>query len=204
MKTPLRFKHLLTLTLCFNLTVPAVLAEDVPTRIEVAVVEGEGVINNLRQRVAHDPVVKVEDDAHRPVVGAAVVFTLPVSGASGEFGNGSRTLIVTTDKGGLAAAHGLKTNQIAGKLQIYVTVSYRGLRARTLISQFDMSGPDGAPTHKGSGKVWIILAIAGAAAAGGFVAATQKGNSSAGVNPTAAAPAAIGITVGTGTIGPPR
>jgi hypothetical protein len=204
MKIPLRFKHLLTLALCFNLTVLGVFADDVPARIEVAVVEGEGVINNLRQRVARDPVVKVEDDGHRPVVGAAVVFTLPISGASGEFGNGSRTLIVVTDKEGLATAHGLKTNQIAGKLQIYVTASYRGLRARTLINQFDMSGPDAAPPHKGNSKVWIILAIAGAAAAGGAVAATQKGNNSGGVNPTAAAPAAISITLGTGTIGPPH
>src|SRR5215471_7151590 len=170
----------LSLTLALNPLTPSLLAQTFPQRIDLVVVEGEGAINNARQRVGREPVVKVEDENHRPVAGAAVVFTLPISGTSGEFSNGSKNLTVTTDKDGLAAAHGLKTNQIAGKLQIYVTASYRGLRARTLINQ-TTTGGSGAPSHGGSGKIWLVLAVVGAAAAGGVVVATQSKDKTAAV-----------------------
>ena len=207
MKSPLEFKHSLrcglVLLLSFNLLIPKAFAQIVPARIELVVVEGEGAINNIRQRAARDPIVKVEDENHRPVAGAAVGFTLPISGTTGEFANGSKTLTVVTDQDGLAVARGLKTNQVEGKLQIYVTASYRGLRARTLINQVTAAGP-GAATHGGSGKVWIILAVVAAGAAGGAVAATRKGSSPASVTPGSPAPTPIGITPGTGAISPPR
>ena len=208
MKRPLKFKHPLrcglVLLLSFNLLIPKAFAQIVPTRIEIVVVEGEGAVNNIRQRAARDPVIRVEDENHKPVAGAAVVFTLPISGTTGEFSNGSKTLTVTTDQDGLAAAHGLKTNQVEGKLQIYVTSSYRGLRARALINQVTVAGPGSATHGGGSSKVWIILAVVAAAAAGGAVAATHKGSSPASVGTGPAAPAAIGITPGTGSISPPR
>ena len=70
--------------------------------------------------MTQDPAVRIEDDDHRPIAGVPVVFALPVSGTSGEFTNGSKTLTVLTDKTGLATAHGMKTNEVPGKLQIYV------------------------------------------------------------------------------------
>lgn len=198
-------KQFLPLGLCFSLSfnpmIPGALAQTFPSQINLLVVDGEGAINNLRQRVARDPIVKVEDENHRPVAGAVVVFTLPISGASGEFGNGSKNLTVTTDQDGLAAAHGLKTNQVPGKLQIYVTASYRGLRSRALVNQVS-SGTPGAVSHGGgSAKVWVVLAVVGAAAAGGAVAVTQrKGSVASAPSAGAPAPAPIGITPGTGTI----
>ncbi len=196
-------KCLLACGLCIALE-----AQTLPKEIAVIVVEGEGVVNRLKQRVAHDPVVRVEDDQHRPITGAAVVFTLPVSGATGEFVNGSKTLTVMTDKDGQAVAQGLKTNQVPGKLQIYVTASYRGLRARTLVNQFTMepAGGDTARARKGgSGKTWAILAVLGAAAAaGGAVAATHKGSSPTSSTPAAPVPAVISISPGSGSVGAPR
>jgi len=175
-----------------------------PSRIDLVVAEGEGVVNNLHHRVAHDPVVKVVDDDQRPVANAAVVFSLPVSGASGEFGNGSKNLTIVTDTDGVAAARGLKTNEASGKLQILVTASYRGLRARALINQFNMASSSATGQKHGSGgKVAVILALVGAAAAGGVVAATHKGSSPAS-SPAVVAPTPIGITPGTGTIGAPH
>lgn len=185
-----------------NLIAPAAFSQNIAARIDLVVVEGEGAINNLRQRVTREPIVKVEDENHQPVAGAVVVFTLPISGATGEFSNGSKTLTVVTDKDGLAVAHGLKTNQVSGKLQIYVTASYRGLRARTLISQVNTGAP-GASARGGGGKVWIILAVVGAAAAGGAVAAT-RGSSSGAATSTSATPAPIGVTPGTGTVTTPH
>ena len=205
------FKHLvevLSLGICwllsFQLSLTNTVAQTLPTRIDVVVVEGEGAINNVRQRVARDPVVRVEDENHRPVAGAAVVFTLPVSGPSGEFSNGSKSLTVITEDDGTATAHGLKLNQVSGRLQIYVTVSYRGLRARTLINQTLQGGP-AAQSHGGSGKWIAIVAVVAAAAAGGAVAATRGKGSTNNTTPTTpAGPTPIGITPGTPTLSPPH
>jgi hypothetical protein len=139
------------------------------------VIEGEGATSSIRQRVTKDPVVRIEDDDHRPVSGAAVVFTLPLSGASGEFANGSKTLTVVTDKDGLAVAQGLRTNEVPGKLQIYVTASYQALRARGWINQ-TVQAPPGTKvpeirtTKSGSGAwKWVLLGIAAGGGAGAAV-----------------------------------
>ena len=67
-----------------SLPLPAA-QETQPTRLNLIVIEGEGAINNIRQRTARAPIVQVEDQNHRPIAGAAVVFTLPEHGASGVF-----------------------------------------------------------------------------------------------------------------------
>jgi hypothetical protein len=162
------FEILLSLGLCFSAA-----AQNAPTRISLLAVEGEGATSGLRQRVTKDSVVRVEDDDHRPVAGAAVVFALPVSGPSGEFVNGSRNLTVVSDQDGLATARGLHTNDIPGKLQIYVTASYRGLRARTLISQMieaapgqKTRGPEIRTSKSSSAWKWVVLGVAAAGGAG--------------------------------------
>ena len=173
-----------------------------PGSLEIVVVRGEGAINSLNQRMANEPVVEVRDENKRPLTGAVVVFTLPTQGASGEFGNSSKTLTVMTDDSGRATASGLKINQIPGKLQIHVNASYKGQTARNMITQFDMAVPSGK-ARSGSGKLLIVLVLVGAAAAGGIVAGTQKGGHSSAATPVPAANAPIGITVGSGTVGPP-
>ena len=180
-----------------------------PTALNLVVVEGEGASTNIRQRVTPEPMVRVEDEAHKPVSGAAVVFTLPTEGATGEFGNGSKNLTVMTDAEGQAKAVGLKVNQVGGKLPIHVTASYRSLSARTTIMQYIVV-PPGAKVSTGGGgghgKMIAILAVIGAAAAGGAVYATQsKSSSGSGTTPPpVTGPTPIGITAGTGTIAPPH
>jgi len=188
--------YLLALGLCLSAA-----AQNVPARISLVVVEGEGTTSGVRQRVTRDPVVRVEDDDHRPVPGAAVVFALPVSGASGEFTNGTRNLSVSTGEDGLATAHGLKTNDVPGKLQVYVTAAYRGLRARTLINYFVEAAP-GAKTKtpelktskSGSNLKWIVLGIA---AAGGAGVGLYYGTHSSTASP-------VSISAGTVAFGSPR
>jgi len=48
----------------------------VPTKLNLVVVEGEGAINNIKQRTARETIIKVEDENHRPVAGAVVVFMM--------------------------------------------------------------------------------------------------------------------------------
>jgi hypothetical protein len=195
----------LLLALCalisFDGLVSTARAQNIPNRIEIVVVEGEGVTTLVRQRV-NDVVVRVDDDDHRPVAEVAVVFALSASGTTGEFPNGTQTLTVMTDKNGLATARGIRTNDIPGKLQIYVTASYHGLRARTLINQVVTAAPGAKPreptvqTAK-SGKKWKWV-ILGIAAAGGAGAGVYFGihNSSP--------PTPISIGTGTVTFGSPR
>ena len=183
-------------------TVPPLTAQETPppAELNIVVVEGEGAINHVRQRASRDPMVRIEDENHRPLTGATVVFTLPTDGASGEF-NGSKSTTLVTDKQGQVTARGLKVNQVPGQLQIHVNASYQGVRARTTITQFNMQVP--GVKAGGSGKVIAILAIVGGAAAGGAFAAMHKSGtspSSATVSPAAA----IIITPGASTVGPPR
>jgi len=197
----------LCLLAAFSFEVSAQQAETIPTELNVVVVEGEGAVNSPGQRVTREPRIRVEDEGHRPVVGAAVVFTLPTEGATGEFGNGSKTLIAMTDRLGQAVAQGLRMNNIPGKTSIHITVSYKGLSARAIVSQDNVLPPGAKPLASGKGghghgALIAILVILGGAAAGGAVYATQHGSSSAAASPTVipSGPSPIGITPGTGTI----
>src|SRR5882762_5538017 len=138
-------------------------------KLNLVIVEGEGAINNVRQRTAREPIVQVEDENHKPVAGAAVVFLLPDHGASGVFANGSRTLTVISDAQGRAVAHGFRPNNVHGNLQMRVTASSQGRVASITITQTNAvaGAAAGAAAAGISAKVLIILAVAGAAVAGG-------------------------------------
>lgn len=178
-----------------------VAAQETPSsQLNLVIVEGDGAINNIKQRTAREPIVQVEDENHKPVAGAAVVFLLPDQGASGSFANGSHTLTVTTDAQGRAVAHGFRPNAVQGKLEMRVSASFQGKTANATISQTNAAGAAaGAAAGIGISTKWlIIIAIAGAAAAGGAIAATRGGSS-----PQAAAQSTT-IAPGTGTVGAPH
>jgi len=208
-----------TIVLCLSGVAPEAVAQDTVSRIELEVVAGEGAAASAGQRVAVVPSVRIVDQSNKPVRGAVVVFNLPVSGTSGEFSNGSKNLSVLTDQGGTAMATGLRANGVPGRLQILVTVSYRGLNTRGFINQTVQS--TGSSASQSSGKAsgggggggggghtgrWIaLIAVIGGAAAGGAIAVTHKGaGSSSGGSPSPSGPTPIGIAPGTGTISPPH
>jgi hypothetical protein len=193
----------LSCLIAFQMVVPPAHAQALPTELNLVVVEGEGAVNNVRQRTAREPIVRVEDENHKPIAGAAVVFTLPTEGATGEFSNGAKTLMIVTDSQGQAKAAGLKLNQTNGKLPIHVSVSYRGLTARTIVNQVNEGGVAGATRSSGGHGVLIgvLIAVGAAAAAGGIYFATHQNNNQTPTTPTPpAGPTPIGITPGTGSI----
>jgi hypothetical protein len=192
-------KTLLPWPLCCILTWHSLFAQPVPTRLSIVVTQGEGAANRIYKSTAQDPAIKVEDQDGKIVEGAAVVFTLPAGGASGEFSKGSKTITVLTDLTGAATAYGLKANGVPGKFAIHVTASYRGQMAQSAITQFNMA-PDGV--KKGSSKLILILAVVGGAAAGGVFAATHKSGSSASSGP--GSPASIILTPGSTGVGAPH
>lgn len=189
-------------SLCFfQLATGSLKAQAPPSELNIVVVQGEGAINHVRQSVSNEPIIRVEDENRKPIAGATVVFTLPTEGATGQFVNGSKMLVVTTDAQGRAAAAGLKVNEYPGKLVMLVGVSYRGLSARTNITQFDEGPPVAQKSSKGGhGKLVAVLVVVGAAAAGGGAYFATHKSGGASTSGGATSPTAIGITPGTPTI----
>jgi hypothetical protein len=173
--------------------------------LNLVVVEGEGQINNIRQRTAREPVVQVEDENHKPVAGAVVAFTTPSRGASAVFANGSHTLTVTTDDTGRAVARGLQPNSARGQYQVHVNASYRGQKASKDINMTNAVVTAAGTVAAGAahGKLIAILAVVGAAAAGGAAYAATKGGGTTPANiPAGSSPTTI--SAGAGSVGPPR
>jgi hypothetical protein len=169
--------------------------QDAP-KLNIVIVEGEGALNNIKQRVNREPIVQVEDENHKPIAGAAVVFFLPGSGPSGTFANGSQTLTVTTDASGRAAANGIRPNHQSGQMQIRVTASANGQTANAIITQMNVVGGSAGGGLSTTAKVLIVVGIAAGAAAGAIIA-TRGGSSSS-------SSTAITITAGTPTVGAPH
>src|SRR5580700_10985036 len=94
--------------------------------INIGAVEGDGAINSIRLRRAHEPVVRVVNSIGQPVSGATVTFLLPATGPSGSFLDGGLSLTTQTDSQGKAVGRGLRPNAIAGQFRIRVTASWKG------------------------------------------------------------------------------
>ena len=169
-------------------------AQQAPTGLSIVIVEGDGAINNIRQRVNREPIVQVQDENRKPVAGAVVLFFLPEQGPSGTFANGSKMLMVITDNQGQARASGIRPNDQSGPLQMRVTASFQGLTASAVITQTNVAGAVAASAGglSTTAKIWLIVGIAGGAAAAGIVVATHN-----------SAPAPIVLTPGTPSVGGP-
>ncbi len=180
-----------------------------PTRLNIVIVEGEGAVNNIQERVAREPIVQVEDENHKPVAGAAVVFLLPNQGAGGSFAGGANSLTITTDASGRAVARGFRPNSNIGNYTIRVRASYNGLSASTNISMSNVAGAGagaGAATAAGiSGKtIAILAAVAAAAVTGVVVGVTRGGNNGSPSTPGQPPVTPVTVTPGTPTVGPPN
>lgn len=167
-----------------------------PRQLNIVIVEGDGAINNVKQRVAREPIVQVEDENHKPVAGAIVTFLLPGNGPGATFPNGANSLTVVTGADGRATARGLRSNSNKGQYQVRVTASMSGLTASAVISMTNAA----AAVALGSTAIWTIVLIAGAAAAAGIALGVNSGGG-AGSN-TAAPPATV--TPGTPSVSTPR
>jgi hypothetical protein len=92
----------------------------------VAVVQGDGAVNDLAGRSLQAPVVHVVDGSGKPVLGARVEFDAPKAGPGAVFSGGSTHYATTTNANGVAKAYGLLNNGVAGTFSLLVRVSYGG------------------------------------------------------------------------------
>ncbi len=172
-----------------------------PASLRILIVEGEGAINNVKQRVNREPIIQVEDEVHKPVAGVSVTFFLPNQGPGGIFANGTNSLTTATNAQGQAVARGIRFNNQAGTMEIRVAASLAGQTASAIITQTNVLGSASSGGSAGGGmgrttKILIVLAVVGGGAALG-VLATHRGGS------TTATPTTT-ITPGTVTVGAPQ
>ena len=205
LKAPIKVppSYFLVLLLVTNLLGPPASAQLPSGGLQLLIVEGDGAINNVKQRVNRETIVQVEDENHRPIAGAAVIFFLPNQGPGGTFPNGSTTLTTTTNAQGQASARGVRYNQQAGPMQLRVSVSFAGQTASLIINQTNAigAGAAGGSSSAGmsAGTKWLIIAaVAGGAAAAGIAVGLHGGGASTTATPT------VTITAGTPTVGAPQ
>jgi hypothetical protein len=169
-----------------------------PKSLLITIVEGEGALNDIRTRTAREPIVEVDDENHKPVAGALVLFSLDKTGSSYANFAGLPSVSVRTDQAGRAVATGFQTARKKGTYKINVHASIGVLVADTIIneSNFEVLIPEngGPPATVGVGShhkvIWIVSGVLVAGAVAGIVLATQQSS------PTT-------ISTGTGTVGAP-
>ena len=166
-------------------------------KLNITIVEGDGAVNNIRQRMAREPMVQVTDENRKPIAGAVVVFLLPNQGAGGAFANGAKSLTTLTDANGNAVARGMQANRLSGQYQIKVTASHQGQTSSTSINMTNAVLTGAAATGI-SMKLLLILVAGGATAAG--IAVAASGGGGGGTPPRQSTT----VTPGTPTVGGPR
>jgi len=145
-------RRLLALTLIVAIgPTPALLAQvsavgqsiaGTPMSLHITILDGEDALNSIRERTAREPIVQVEDENHKPVAGALILFSINSGpeGATGTFSGVSSTLSVTTGPDGRGVAHGLLPNKTPGKYTITVTATLGALVATAIIHQSNVAG----------------------------------------------------------------
>jgi len=198
MRPTARHSIFLILLALLNLLGAPAWSQQNPASLQIVIVEGEGALNNIKQRVNRDPIVQVEDENHKPIAGAAVVFILPNQGPGGTFPNGSTTLTTTTDNQGQAVARGIRFNNQVGSMQMRVTASFAGQTATAVITQTNLVSASSGGGGGGNGLKWIIAVGVATAVAVGVIVATRGGGSS-----TPPPIPTVTINPGTPTVGAP-
>jgi len=173
-----------------------------PKSLQIVILDDETPLNNISERTAREPIVQVQDENHKPVAAAAVLFAIhPAAGGAGAgFANGASTLSVVTNANGVARASGLVMNSTKGTWQLQITASKNGLTTTTSINETNVlpsntpgnPNPNKPPTHLfGSHGLLVAGGVAVIATVVAIVVVNQTGNNS------------TNIGTGTGTVGAP-
>ena len=138
--------------------------------LKIVVIDGEGAVNIIQQKTAVAPVIEVRDRNDQPVAGATVNFVVRAGRAT--FG-GARTLTVTTNAAGRAAAAGLAPSG-TGALQIGATATFQGQTAAAItiaqtnvLTAAEAAAASSAAASGSSGTAGAASGTSGAAGAGG-------------------------------------
>ena len=133
--------------------------------IHIDILEGEGALNNIRQRDAREPAVQVTDENHKPVAGALILFTIHSgpNGAGATFASGqSLTFSATTGPDGIAHASSLQLAKSPGSYTIEVSATIGTLVASAIIHQSNVIGAlNSSSTSNASSSANVHHAVLG-------------------------------------------
>lgn len=173
-----------------------------PKSLHIVILDGEGALNNIRERTAREPIVQVEDENHKPVSEAAVVFL--IHGGNGTtFAGQSLSFATKTGADGKAQAEGLQVGKSPGTYTITVTATVGEIVAEAIIHQSNVltalntktGGHAGTPVHGGGlfglNKATTIVIGVGVVVVATVGIVVANGGS------------ATSVTAGTGTVGAP-
>jgi hypothetical protein len=142
-----------------------------PNRMFIQILDGEGALNDIRGRTAREPIVEIDDENHKPIAGAVVLFTSPSSGPSATFANGLSTFQTTTLADGRATATGFKPNGHSGSYQLQVSATFGALSTVAVINEVNTGGGgSSAPAHSARALPIKAIAIVGTVAGGAILA----------------------------------
>lgn len=168
--------------------------------LSIRIVEGDGAINSIRLKRAHNPVAQVLDPSGEPLAGATVTFILPATGPSGVFQGSGLSYTTSTNDRGIAAARGLTPNRLEGPFRIRVTASGGGQAASATLTQTNAEPVISSGRTK---KILILALIAGGVVGGVAAAAGGSGNSNGAGQQPGGSTGGGSIVAGLPSVGPP-
>ena len=193
----------ISIVLALLLAAPAPVLAAAPQQeqsgLKLVILEGEGAVNNVKQRTAREVIVEVRDENDNPVGGAVVMFTLPDRGPSGYFANGQKISTVTTGPDGRAQSLITRLNNAKGDMPIRVNASHQGVRTSAIITQANVAGGIGA-----GATVGILVGIVAGAGAAAALALSGGSDPAPVAGPGAPPRPRATITPGAPTVGPPQ
>jgi hypothetical protein len=190
------------LAMFFIAVLPAALPAQDAGSLTLTVISGDGAINDIHRYVPTPTIIEVRNEIDQPVSGATVSFSLPESGPSGQFIDGNRTWIGSTDTRGRVVLSGFIPNRLQGSFQIAVSATSPGRSGSVRIRETngDFVSPSPAPRGKSGSatRVLIILGVGAAVALGSLLAIKGGGGGS-----TSTA-SSTSVSIGTISIGAPH
>jgi hypothetical protein len=147
--------------------------------LNIVVIEGEGAVNNVKQRTTRELIIEVNDTNYRPVGGAIVTLTAPGDGAGATFGGSKNVLSLVTGNDGRITTSAFEPNHTEGAFYLRITVSSEGRAAARTITQTN-SALSPTPQPAASQRRWLtprktifIAAVVAAAVVIAIVASHQ-------------------------------
>jgi hypothetical protein len=114
--------------------------------LRIEVLGGAGANNNAESGITVSPLIRVVDEAGKPVPRALVVFAAPSSGPSVEFAEHGLVAQVFSDNLGMAGAPQVHPVVADGEVEIRITVTKDGHSASTSVFQMNLGvGKRGDP-----------------------------------------------------------
>jgi hypothetical protein len=137
--------------------------------LKIVVLEGGGAPIVVSRQAPAPIRLRIVDANNRAVPGATVLLTAPATGPSGLFLNGSHSMIVFTNQQGVAEVQDYHANSTTGGYQIQIQAAYMGEVANLSIQHTNVVA------RKSAGKMFLIGAAAGGAAAAAFAVKASSG-----------------------------